>query len=102
MTSVVPEVSTAFYLRGHPVRIATWKGTRWFVATDVAQALGRIRLVAMRRYVRFKHQQVLTLRFPEGQVNLLMFHEEGLGPVLARRRRSAQTTEFMAKLTSLR
>ncbi|MET3653920.1 hypothetical protein [Dyella japonica] len=77
-----------------------WADRRWFIAADVARAVGNGSLQSIRLFVPQKHQRELALRLPEGELTMLVFSEQGLAPVLVRRR-TALAAEFLAKAATL-
>lgn len=96
----VLEATTAFSVRTHDVRMVTWANRRWFIAMDVARALGYARVGAMQLHIALAHQEVLALRLPEGELDVLVLSEAGLQSVLMRRQ-GASAAELRAKLAVL-
>jgi prophage antirepressor-like protein len=99
--SLALNATTAFHLRTYPVRMVAWADRRWFIAADVARAVGNVSLLSIRQYVPQKHQRELALRLPEGELRMLVLSEQGLRPVLARQRRKAQAAEFLEMVAML-
>jgi prophage antirepressor-like protein len=97
---MVPIALVAFHVRRYAIRMVEWQGRRWFVAIDVARAMGFQNMNATGVPIPLMEQARQAIGLPEGTLEIKLISEQGLRFALARRRNPV-ADEFRAKLAAL-